>query len=278
MGTEVPRLETETPRRAPSNRPPFVDLVFAGEPPGQARRILAGSGLVLAAYIVALAFMSRLGRSAGPWSGEMAARVHDAISMERAVEIAPPTPPAVEPPPSPAPRTAPAPRSARAASPRSRPAPPAQAGQLAAVAPAPLDFTGSAFVVGSGATYAGGTTTSSGTSRTPGSGNVATAGGPAGPPAARSRARPVSLDQAAWNCPWPAEADARQVDEETVVLRVGVRSDGRAERVEVVSDPGFGFGAAARQCALTTRFEPARDPAGRATSALSPPIRVHFFR
>ena len=44
------------------------------------------------------------------------------------------------------------------------------------------------------------------------------------------------------------------------------------------SDPGFGFGAAARLCAQRTRFEPARDPAGEMIGALSPPIRVHFFR
>jgi len=44
----------------------------------------------------------------------------------------------------------------------------------------------------------------------------------------------VSLDQAAWNCPWPAEADARQVDQETVVLRVAVGADGRADRATSV--------------------------------------------
>jgi len=57
-----------------------------------------------------------------------------------------------------------------------------------------------------------------------------------------------------------------------------VRADGHAEHVDLLSDPGFGFGAAARMCALRTRFEPARDTAGQPIIALSPPIRVHFYR
>src|SRR6202000_2770084 len=99
------------------------------------------------------------------------------------------------------------------------PAAPAQAGKIAAATDAPLDFTGSAFVVGSGTSYAGGTTTARGTSKAPVSGVVAPNGHGDGQAAVRSRARAVSIDQDSWNCPWPAEADARQVDQETVVLR-----------------------------------------------------------
>jgi protein TonB len=146
------------------------------------------------------------------------------------------------------------------------------------VSPEPVDFTGMAFIVGSGTSYAGGATTGSGTSRK-------AALDPATPEASRNaqtsirgRARPVALDQAAWNCPWPAEADAEQVNEQTVVLRATVRADGRADHVDVISDPGFGFGAAARLCTLRTRFEPARDAAGQHIPAQSPPIRVHFYR
>jgi protein TonB len=68
------------------------------------------------------------------------------------------------------------------------------------------------------------------------------------------------------------------VDEQTVVIRVTVRLDGRAERVDVLKDPGFGFGDAARACALTARFGPARDAAGRAIAAVSPSLNVHFLR
>ena len=271
-----------------SDRPPapagresirIVDLIFAGKPTGDPRRLAAGGLIVMALYAGVLTSVRHLGRSAGPWSAEMAARVHDAIAVERAVDVTPPPP--LQPPPT-TPVAAPAiaaPRFARTPHAAvARPAAAAQAGKLAAVSPEPIDFTGSAFVVGSGPTYAGGTTTSTGTNRTAANGPVALGGTGDGSVTARSRARAVSLDQAAWNCPWPAEADAQQVNEQTVVLRVSVRSDGQAERVDVLSDPGFGFGAAARLCALRTRFEPARDPGGLPVVALSPPIRVHFFR
>jgi len=156
--------------------------------------------------------------------------------------------------------------------------PPAKAGQLAAVSAEPADFTGMAFIVGSGTSYAGGATTSTGTSRKAALGAVAPEATGSRPSNVHSRASAVSLDQSAWNCPWPAEADAQQVNEQTVVLQASVGADGRAERVDVLSDPGFGFGAAARLCARRTRFEPARDSAGQPIPAQSPPIRVHFFR
>ena len=257
----------------------IADLVFAGAPSGGSRRLAIAGGVVLTLYAGVVELVSRLGHPAGSWSAEMAARIHDAIAIERAVDLTPPPP---SPPPRPAPasdapRLAPTHVARSARAPRAAPAPPAQAAQLAAAAPAPADFTGMAFVVGSGATYAGGATTSHGTSRTPATGDVASGGTGTGG-AVESRSRLVSLDEAAWSCPWPAEADAQQVNEQTVVLRAAVRSDGRAERVDVVADPGFGFGAAARQCALATRFEPARDPSGQPIAALSPPIRVHFVR
>jgi protein TonB len=135
-----------------------------------------------------------------------------------------------------------------------------------------------AFIVGTGSSYAGGATTSTGTSRKAALGAVATGATDSSWTSVRSRARPVSLDQSAWNCPWPAEADAEQVNEQTVVLQASVGADGHADRVEVYSDPGFGFGAAARLCALRARFEPAHDMAGHPTTAQSPPIRVHFYR
>jgi len=149
-----------------------------------------------------------------------------------------------------------------------------------AVANDPVDFTGGAFVVGGAATFPGGVTSAQGKGVRPGTTTdpSATGAGDAGRGRAPSRARPVSLDQAAWSCPWPAEADAEQVNEKTVVLRVRVKADGRAEAVDVLSDPGFGFGAAARACALITRFEPARDAGGQPIAALSAPIRVHFSR
>jgi protein TonB len=264
---------------APDDAERIVDLVFAGEPGGRVRRLAAGAAAVLAIYVAAVLIAGAVGGSGATFAAELAAQIHDAIAAERSVDIKLPPPP----PPPPAPET-PAPSApqpvahARAHAPAHHaPAAPAQAGQIAAATPAPLDFTGSAFVVGSGPTYAGGTTTAQGTSRAPVTGAVAPNGH--GDGVARSKARPVSIDQASWNCPWPAEADARQVDQETVVLRVAVRADGRVDRVDVLQDPGFGFGRAARDCALGSRaFTPALDPSGAPVAAMSPPIRVHFYR
>jgi periplasmic protein TonB len=63
-----------------------------------------------------------------------------------------------------------------------------------------------------------------------------------------------------------------------VLLRVAVRPDGGATEVKVLSDPGYGFGQAARSCAIKTRFQPAQDAAGKPMFAWSGPIRVRFIR
>jgi protein TonB len=254
----------------------IVDLVFSGEPAGRGRRLAIGGAVVISLYAAAFFFVNRLGSTGAGFGAELAAQVHDAIAAERAVDVAPPPPRRAE---TLAVARAEPTVPLRVKTTRTTPGPaaPAQAGRLAVASESPVDFTGTAFVVGSGSSYAGGTTTRTGTSHTPASGVVAPGASGDGS-AARSRARAVSLDQAAWSCPWPAEADARQVDQETVVLRVVVRADGRADRVDLVDDPGFGFGRAARLCALGTRFQPARDPAGDPIAALSPPIRVHFSR
>jgi protein TonB len=260
--------------------PRIVDLVFLAEPAGRWRRLAIGGAVVVVLYGGVFALVSRLGSSLGPWSGEMAARIHEAIAMERAVEVTPPPPP-----PAPSPHSAPAPEAPHIAISRSvraphaqeaRATPPAQAGQIVPVSPEAADFTGTAFIVGSGTSYAAGATSSRRTNRNAVLGAVVPSG--AGASIRQTRARPVALDQSAWNCPWPAEADAEQVNEQTVLLRADVRSDGRADRVDVLIDPGLGFGAAARLCALRTRFEPARDGAGQPIAGQSPRIRVHFFR
>jgi protein TonB len=263
------------------SRSRIADLVFAGETTSPRRRLAIGIAVVIGLYAGAGIVVTRLGQSASAWSAEMAARVHDLISAERAVDVSPPpkAPPPLAEVKLPLPTT-PHVRSQPAPSPNpSRPTPPVQAGKLVASMAEPVDFTGMAFVVGSGPSYAGGTTTASGTSRTPGTSTA--------PPGATSvlrdnrvpnLSRPVSLDQAAWTCPWPDQADAQQIDEQTVVIRARVRADGRVDNVDVLSDPGFGFAQAARFCALRTHFEPAREALGQPIVAFSPPIRVHFFR
>ncbi|WP_437894823.1 energy transducer TonB [Sorangium sp. So ce124] len=212
------------------------------------------------------------------------------LQVEHVVDLAPPPPP-----PSPSPREeAPAPRAAerslaRAAAPAAArapaataaPPPPAQAGQVALAenAAAPLDFTGFDIAVGRGGRYAGGVTSSAGTSAQ--AVNAARVD-PSAPPERRqggtSRARPVGQPAREWNCLWPREADALSVDEQTVVIRTVVRSDGTVASAELLSDPGYGFGQMSLACARKQRFLPAADEGGQPITATSPPIRVRFTR
>jgi protein TonB len=163
--------------------------------------------------------------------------------------------------------------------PRAPAAAPATSAQIVSRVPsaAPVDLTADTFVTGSAASYAGGATTSSGTSTRAVEGPIVDPRGPTTGQAG-SRARPVGLDEADWSCPWPDQADSAEVNEKQVLLRVAVRPDGQVTEVKVVSDPGLGFGQAARACALRTRFQPALDHSGQAIAAWSGPIRVRFIR
>jgi protein TonB len=170
---------------------------------------------------------------------------------------------------------------------RSRPASssaalPAQAGSVIAQEPSPdipVDLTGETFITGTARAYAGGVTASAGAdSDVVRAGDVASRATPGSQLTAPSRASAVSLADQSWSCPWPREADAEQIDQETVVIRVVVGADGKPESAAAVSDPGHGFAAAATTCAMRTRFNPAHDRAGEPTRARSPPIRVLFTR
>ncbi|MBK7586260.1 MAG: hypothetical protein IPI67_39505 [Myxococcales bacterium] len=175
--------------------------------------------------------------------------------------------------------------------------PAAQAGRVLAVEGEGdvVDFT---MVQGSAGRYAGGLTASSGTSETKvtdpratGAGmaprNAVTAGPattkPAAahaaqtrpPPSQASSARPVVT---AWSCAFPPQADVDQIHFARVLVAVTVHTDGHALAVTVLSDPGHGFGASARACALGQRFRAARDAAGRPITATTPPFHVTFTR
>ncbi|AGP40748.1 energy transducer TonB [Sorangium cellulosum] len=215
------------------------------------------------------------------------------LQVEHVVDVAPPPSP-----PSPSPvEEAPAPRAAERAPARAAAArgpeapdappapaqapPPAQAGQvvLAESAGAPLDFTGFDMPVGGGERYAGGVTASAGTSAQAVHASRVDRSAPPGRPQGRpSRARPVGQPAREWRCPWPREADALSVDEQTVVIRTVVRADGTVASTELLSDPGYGFGQMALACARKQRFVPAADEEGQPITATSPPIRVLFSR
>jgi protein TonB len=202
------------------------------------------------------------------------------IKVEHVVDLQPPAPPPPPPPtPAPAPRVARAPAPAKSPARDVPPSPPPEPAQAAAVvavdaSEAPLDFTGFDIVSGSSERYAGGVTASTGRSAQAVPGPAAEAPGPTRP----GRARSVQLPARNWSCPWPREADALRIDEQTVVLRVVVTPEGRVTSAELLSDPGHGFGQAALTCAREARFDAALDAEGRPSLATSPPIRVRFTR
>jgi protein TonB len=83
------------------------------------------------------------------------------------------------------------------------------------------------------------------------------------PPPGEDKSRGVALSGGtSWNCPFPPEADAEQIDQAVVGVQVTVRADGSASAAAVVSDPGHGFGRAAKSCALARRYQPALNRAG----------------
>ncbi len=146
-----------------------------------------------------------------------------------------------------------------------------------------LDFT---LVQGTGTQYAGGTTSSLGTSTTavrgPASARPVAGAAPAavntpasvGPDLSRSPV-PLASD---WDCSQLFPSDPEAGDRATVTIAVTVLADGSAQRVAILRDPGHGFAAAARTCAMGQRFRPALDRAGKPVISTTPPITVRFTR
>ena len=109
-------------------------------------------------------------------------------------------------------------------------------------------------------------------------GRGAASAAPAAAPVGPDLSRPVALQGGStWNCPFPPEADSDQIDQAVVTVQVTVRPDGSALSAKVVSDPGHGFGRAARACALSRRYAPAMDRVGAAILS-SAPVNVRFNR
>jgi protein TonB len=122
-------------------------------------------------------------------------------------------------------------------------------------------------VTGSSSTVAGGRTAAQGES-SPGSSRGSARGPvspvsslPASPSSDRSR-RPALAGGFEWACPFPSEADAAGIDSAVVSIRVDVDASGAVKDVTVQSDPGHGFGRAARRCATTKQWTPALDRDG----------------
>lgn len=150
------------------------------------------------------------------------------------------------------------------------------------------DFT---MIQGDGNTYVGGTTAAKGESeravRGPAKSGPSSAKAGAAPvapspmPAAPSgpdRSRPARPTNGAWSCSHLFPSDPGAPNFASVMIVVTVRPDGSPRSIQVTSDPGHGFGSAARACALGQRYVPALDRTGNPITSVTPPITVRFTR
>jgi protein TonB len=204
------------------------------------------------------------------------------------IELEPPKPPPPEPPPEEKPPEAAAPPKEAPPPPTAPPPAPAQAGKVLAADPdpdEPVDLTGNTFVQGTGDTFAGGVTSSTGTSKSAVRGVTSPTGTPDGPPVKAvavaatgpDRSRKAAPVSGSWNCGFPAEADIEQINNTRVNVMVTVGADGQAKDVKVLQDPGYGFGALARRCALRMAYNPALDRNGTAVTATQV-VNINFVR
>lgn len=169
----------------------------------------------------------------------------------------------------------------------SAPPAPAQAGHtLTAEGLEPNDVADFTMVQGNAAEYAGGTTSSQGTSTKAVRGSASQVSGPARPvlsaveapatgPDLTRRPRPIGAD---WSCShlFPNDPDAGDYATVSIVVTVGI--DGAPKDVAVLRDPGHGFAAAARACAMSQRYSAGLSRDGHAAILTTPPITVRFKR
>jgi protein TonB len=213
-----------------------------------------------------------------PYLAELSAAVRtgmqERLRSQVDIDVDQPPPPKPEPPP-PEPDPEPPPPAAQQKAPEPQ-APPAaaEAGKVLTAESdpdAPVDLTDEGFVSGDGDRFAGGVTASGGTSKTAvrNPAAVATGIGTGTPKATVVAAPKVDLSRAPtvlernWNCPFPSEADAEGVNSAKVQVVVTVAPDGRARSATVVKDPGFGFGKAARTCAMRMAYSSALNSSGQ---------------
>jgi protein TonB len=228
--------------------------------------------------------------------------VREDVSATYAVEVNKPPPeakPEPEPPTPPEPEPQKPQYAAKTESQASSPEPqqaaaPAEAGKVLTSAPdpsEPVDLTDQGFISGEGDRFAGGVTAAAGTSKVAVRDTNAKVGGvpggtgtgtkpPAPPPAPKENlSRPALPVSTNWDdCGFPPEADVEQIDFMRVSVVVTVGTDGRAQNVTVLKDPGYGFGRFARQCAMRKTYNVGLDVNGKPAATTTPPIVVRFTR
>ena len=161
---------------------------------------------------------------------------------------------------------------------------PSAAGQVLAAegddAGAVADFT---MVQGSADSYVGGVTSSRGRSKTPVRSTMRPKGTPGGKGVRRGqpdRSRPAKPAAPSWSCShlFPTAANESDVHHALVTIVVEVSRRGTARGVRVISDPGHGFGAAARTCAMGQGYVAALNTNGAAVNGFTAPFSVRFTR
>jgi len=226
----------------------------------------------------------------GAWARDVRAQVSTRLAQTYEVDMVKPAEKPEEPPPPPPPEEKEPPAKVVKEAPKDEPPPPppaaADAAKVLMQEPAkdePVDLTGNTFLAGNADTAVGGVTQIGGTAKSATNNLAAVATGVPGgtgtaaapPPVRVDRSRAAAIVNKAnlERCPFPAEADAEQVDEAAVGIEVKVGVDGRAETVSVTHDPGHGFGREARKCALRERYNPALNVEG---SPIPGVYRVNF--
>jgi protein TonB len=251
-----------------------LDRVLALDSSRFGLRVTIGIVGALLVHVAGASEAMRRANGLSGWASETRAEIRERFSRLYDVEMVnPPPPPPPEPEEKPEPE-APKPVAAPKAPSRDQPAPtPAQAGKILTQEPdpdAPVDLTGQGFVTGNAESYAGGVTANTGTSKSAVRNlNAAVGGVPGGtgtkpgPAPGPDLSRPAGLlGGSEWHCPFPPEADADQIDFQRVQVVLTVRPDGTPQDVRVATDPGHGFGRAARQCALQQKYDPPRNREG----------------
>jgi periplasmic protein TonB len=240
----------------------------------------ASSGITVGVVIAILLHGTAAGRAAlipiemFRWTQQASFVVHERLATEIDLDVvkepeAPPPPPTKEEPKEEAP---PPPPVAHKELPKEPPPPPAaaRAGAVLTAEPdpnEPLDLTNS-IVTGTSTVFAGGTTQRGGTSDTAVRNTNARAEGvPGGTGTAPSPAPVVDRSRAA-SC---------GVDTTVVTVRTTVNASGTVMSVDVLKDPGHGFGREAKRCAMTHRCRPALDVNGSAVDGVSK-LNITFSR